>query len=163
VPNAFERYLKSGSGHVFSRKHFVSGPHLRVVAILLFTRKNLSREERSKVPKEIRLRQRLRLTAIQAAVRRELMHTIHAKPAVRIFVAMLVTATIIGLSSLAMHASTQNQNSLAPSLRSIQTDKATSFYAGPQASRTWFVECALPGTSESKAATENLKVITAAL
>jgi hypothetical protein len=91
------------------------------------------------------------------------MHTIHAKPAVRIFAAMLVTVTVIGLSSLAMHASTQNQNSLAPSLKSIQTDKATSVYAGPQASRSWFVELALPGTSESKAATENLKVIAAAL
>ena len=91
------------------------------------------------------------------------MHTIHAKPAVRIFAAMLVTVTIIGLSSLAMHASTQNQNSLAPSLRSIQTDKATSVYAGPQVSRTWFVELVLPGTGESKAATENLKVITATL
>jgi hypothetical protein len=88
------------------------------------------------------------------------MHTIHAKPAVRIFAAMLVTVTIIGLSSLAMHASTQNQNSLAPSLKSIQTDKTTSFYAARQPGRTWFVENV---TSESKAATENLKVITAAL
>jgi hypothetical protein len=88
------------------------------------------------------------------------MHTIHAKPAVRIFVATLVTVTVIGLSSLAMRASTQNQNSLAPSLKSIQTDKTTSFYAERQPGRTWFVENV---TGESKAATENLKVITAAL
>jgi len=91
------------------------------------------------------------------------MNTIHAKPAVRVFLAMLVTVTIVGLSSLAMHASTQNQNPLTPSLKSIQTDKATSLYADRQPDRTWFVENVLPGTSESKAATENLKVITAAL
>src|SRR4030095_10392937 len=100
---------------------------------------------------------------MQGAGRRGLMHTIHAKPAVRIFAAMLATVTVIGLSALAMHASPQNQNSLTPSLKSIQTDKATSFYAARQPSRTWFVEQVLPGTSESKAATENLKVITAAL
>jgi hypothetical protein len=86
----------------------------------------------------------------------------NAKP-VRLFAAMLVTVTVIGLSSLAMHASTQNQNSLAPSLKSIQTDKATSFYVDRAPSRTWFVEGVLPETGESKAATENLKVITAAL
>jgi hypothetical protein len=91
------------------------------------------------------------------------MNPIHSKPIVRLFAAMLVTVTVIGLSSLVMHASTQNQNSLAPSLKSIQTDKATSFYAARQPGRTWFVESVLPGTSESKAATENLKVITAAL
>ena len=91
------------------------------------------------------------------------MHTIHAKPTIRIFVAMLVTVTVIGLSALAMHASTQKQNPLAPSLKSIQTDKATSFYAARQPNRTWFVEQVLPGTDEGKAATENLKVITAAL
>ena len=91
------------------------------------------------------------------------MHTIHAKPAIRIFVATLVTVTVISLSSLAMRASTQNQNSLAPSLKSIQTDKTTSFYAGRQPGRTWFVENVLPGTGDSKAATENLKVLTAAL
>jgi hypothetical protein len=91
------------------------------------------------------------------------MNPIHAKPTVRKFAAMLVSVTVIGLSSLAMHASPQNQNPLAPSLKSIQTDKATSFYAGRQPCRTWFVENVLPETGESKAATENLKVITAAL
>jgi hypothetical protein len=91
------------------------------------------------------------------------MNPIHAKPTVRIFAAMLASVTVIGLSSLAMHASTQNQNPLAPSLKSIQTDKATSFYAARQPGRTWFVENVLPETGENKAATENLKVITAAL
>jgi hypothetical protein len=90
------------------------------------------------------------------------MNHIHTKPAVRIFAAMLATVTVVGLSSLAMHASTQN-HSMAPSLKSIQTDNATSFYAGKTPGRTWFRETVLPGTGESEAAIQNLKVITAAL
>ncbi|MFL6553559.1 MAG: hypothetical protein ACJ8KF_09010 [Chthoniobacterales bacterium] len=91
------------------------------------------------------------------------MKTTEVKPTIRIVAAALVTAAVVGVSGLAMQASTQNQNSLAPSLKSIRTDKATSFYANRAApNRTWFVEQVLsPG--ESKAATENLKVITAAL
>ena len=81
----------------------------------------------------------------------------------RLVAAILVITAVVGVSALAMHAPTQNQNSLAPSLKSIQTDKTTSFYAERQPSQCWFVELALPGTSESKAATENLKVITATL
>jgi hypothetical protein len=91
------------------------------------------------------------------------MKTIEVKPTIRIVAAMLVTAAVVGVSALSMQASNQNQNALAPSLKSIQTDKATSFYAGRAPSRTWFVEAVLPGTAESKAATENLKVITATL
>ncbi len=91
------------------------------------------------------------------------MKTIEVKPNIRIVAAMLVTAAVVGVSALAMQASSQNQNALAPSLKSIQTDKATSFYAGRAPSRTWFVEAVLPGTGESKAATENLKVITTTL
>jgi hypothetical protein len=91
------------------------------------------------------------------------MKTIEVKPTIRIVAAMLVTAAVVGVSALAMQASSQNQNALAPSLKSIQTDKATSFYAGRAPSRTWFVEAVLPGTGESKAATENLKVITTTL
>jgi len=91
------------------------------------------------------------------------MKTIEVKSTIRIVAAMLVTAAVVGVSALAMQASSQNQNALAPSLKSIQTDKATSFYAGRAPSRTWFVEAVLPGTGESKAATENLKVITATL
>jgi hypothetical protein len=91
------------------------------------------------------------------------MKTVEVKSTIRIVSAMLVTAAVVGVSALAMQASSQNQNALAPSLKSIQTDKATSFYAGRAPSRTWFVEAVLPGTGESKAATENLKVITATL
>ena len=92
------------------------------------------------------------------------MNKLQPKTTIRIVAAMLVTAAVVTVSGLAMQASTQNQNSLAPSLKSIQTDKATSFYAGRSSpDRTWFVEAVSPGTSESKAATENLKVITAAL
>lgn len=91
------------------------------------------------------------------------MKTIEVRPTIRIVAAMLVTAAVVGVSGLAMQASSQNQNALAPSLKSIQTDKATSFYAGRAPNRTWFVEAVLPGTGESKAATENLKVITATL
>ena len=91
------------------------------------------------------------------------MKKLQAKISIRFVAAALVTAAVVGVSALAMQASTQNQNSLAPSLKSIQTDEARVFYAGRQPSLTWFVELALPGTSESKAATENLKVITATL
>ena len=87
------------------------------------------------------------------------MKTIEVKPTIRIVAATLVTAAVVGVSALAIQASTQNQNALAPSLKSIRTDKATSFYANRAPSRTWFVECVLPETGESKAATENLKVI----
>jgi hypothetical protein len=49
------------------------------------------------------------------------------------------------------------------SLKSIQTDKTTLFYTDSSESRCYFVEQVLPGTSESKAATENLKVVAATL
>lgn len=91
------------------------------------------------------------------------MKTIEVKQTIRIAAALVVTAAVVGVSSLAMQASSQNQNALAPSLKSIQTDRATSFYADRAPGRTWFVEAVLPGTGESKAATENLKVITATL
>jgi Tfp pilus assembly protein PilV len=80
----------------------------------------------------------------------------------RLIAVMLVTVAVIGLSTFAMRAPTQNQNSLARSLKSIQTDKATTFYADARPSSNWFVEQVMPGTSESKAATENLKVVAAA-
>jgi hypothetical protein len=81
----------------------------------------------------------------------------------RFVAAMLVTAAVVGVSALAMQASIPNQNSLAPSLKSIQTDKATSFYVDREPSRCWFVENSLAGTSESKAATSNLRVIATTL
>ena len=55
---------------------------------------------------------------------------------------MLVTVAVIVLSTLAMHAPTQNQSWLT--LKSIRTDKATSFYADHRANRAWFVEMVLP-------------------
>jgi Tfp pilus assembly protein PilE len=91
------------------------------------------------------------------------MKKLQAKITTRLVAAMLVTVAVIGLSALAMHAPTQNQNSLTRSLKSIQTDKATLFYADQRMERCYFVEQVLLGTSESKAATENLKLIAAAL
>jgi hypothetical protein len=81
----------------------------------------------------------------------------------RLVAAMLVTVTVIGLSAIAMHAPTQNQDSQARSLKSIQTDKATLFYADQKMDRCMFVERVMLGTSESKAVTENLKLIAATL
>jgi len=82
---------------------------------------------------------------------------------VRLVAAMLVLMAVIGLSALAMHAPTQNLNSQARSLKNIQTDKATLFYADQKVQRCYFVEMTLPGTSESRAATENLKLVAATL
>jgi hypothetical protein len=48
-------------------------------------------------------------------------------------------------------------------LNNIQTDKATLFYADVRPGCNWFMEQVLPGTGESKAATENLKSVAAAL
>jgi len=82
----------------------------------------------------------------------------------RLFAAGLVITAIVGLSTLTMHAPTQNQNSVARSLKGIQTDKATLFcVATPGTAGGWFVEQVMPGTIESKATTENLKSIVAAL
>ena len=82
---------------------------------------------------------------------------------IRLVAAMLVAMAVVGLSSLAMHAPIQNQNPLARSLKSIQTDKATLFYADQSIQRCYFVERVMLGTSESKAATENLKLVAATL
>ncbi len=89
------------------------------------------------------------------------MKKLQAQIAKRLVAAMLVTLTVIGRSALATRAPTQNQNSLA--LKSIQTDKATLFYADNRQDRCWYVERVMPGTSESKATTENLRVIAATL
>jgi hypothetical protein len=74
---------------------------------------------------------------------------------------MLVAVAVAGVSAFTIH--TPSQNTTARSLNSIQTDKATLFYAGFQPSATIFVEQVLPGTGESKAATENLKLVAATL
>ena len=74
---------------------------------------------------------------------------------------MLVAVAVVWISAFTIN--TPSHNSTARSLNSIQTDKATLFYAGFHPSATIFVEQVLPGTSESKAATENLKLVAAAL
>jgi hypothetical protein len=79
----------------------------------------------------------------------------------RIVVGMLVAVAVVGVSALTIHV--PSQNSAARSLNSIQTDKATLFYANTSPKANWFVEQVLPGTAESKAATENLKLVAAAL
>jgi hypothetical protein len=78
----------------------------------------------------------------------------------RLVAGMLVVVAIAGVSALTIHAPTQN--SAARSLNSIQTDKATVFYADFAPMGCYFVEQVLAGTGESKAATENLKLVAAA-
>ena len=90
------------------------------------------------------------------------MKNLQAKITIRVVAAMLVTVAVVGLSALAMHAP-KNQNSLVRSLKSIQTDKSTLFYADQKINRAQMVEMVLPGTAESKAATENLKLVAATL
>ena len=46
----------------------------------------------------------------------------------RVVAAGLLAAAVVGVSTLAMHTPTQNQNALARPLKSIQTDKAILFY-----------------------------------
>jgi hypothetical protein len=103
-----------------------------------------------------------------------------AKPTVRLFAAMLVTVTVIGLSTLAMHAPAQTQNPVT--LKSIQTDRAATFYADKSPSCAWFVELVLPTgklaanrpscawfvelvlpTGDSKLMAENLQSVAATL
>jgi hypothetical protein len=79
----------------------------------------------------------------------------------RLIAGMLVVVAIVGVSALTIH--TPSQNSAARSLNSIQTDKATLFYADIRPDAIYFVEQVLPMTKESKAATENLKLVAAAL
>jgi hypothetical protein len=84
----------------------------------------------------------------------------------RFLAAMLVIAALVGISALAMHTPTHNQNSLARPLKSIQTDEAILFYAdyspdGPAALR--YVERVPAMTGESKELTENLKLVAAEL
>ena len=83
------------------------------------------------------------------------------RPTLRTIAAMLVTMAVISLSALAMHTPTQTQNTVT--LKSIQTDKATTFYAATRPSCAWFVEAVLPGTNDSNTAAENLKSVAAAL
>jgi hypothetical protein len=79
----------------------------------------------------------------------------------RVVAGVLVVVAVVAMSAFTIHA--PSQNSAVRSLDSIQTDKATLFYANRSPSANWFVEQVLPGTSESKDATDNLKLIAAAL
>ena len=79
----------------------------------------------------------------------------------RLVAGMLVAVAVVGVSAFAIHA--PSQDSAARSLNSIQTGKATLFYANTSPKANWFVEQVLPGTAESTAATENLKSVAAAL
>jgi hypothetical protein len=81
----------------------------------------------------------------------------------RLIAGMLVVVAIVAVSALTIH--TPSQNCAARSLNSIQTDKATLFYAeaGPLPMGCYFVEQVLANTSESKATTENLKLVAATL
>ena len=80
----------------------------------------------------------------------------------RLVAAMLVTVAVIGFSAIAMQSPTYNQNSAVRSLKSIQTDKTILFHADQKVARCHFVEMVLPGTNESQAAAENMKLIAAA-
>ncbi|PYJ13175.1 MAG: hypothetical protein DME96_01970 [Verrucomicrobia bacterium] len=79
----------------------------------------------------------------------------------RFVAAVLVVAAVVGVSALAMHTPTHNRSTLARPLKSIQTDKATLFYAdsSPSGAAFRFVEQVLPMTRESFASTENLKLV----
>ena len=91
------------------------------------------------------------------------MNKLQAQITIRLVAAMLIAMAVIGLSGIAMHAPTQKPNSLTRSLKNIQTDNARLFYADNRQDRGWCVEMVLPGTSESKDAVENLKLVAATL
>ena len=80
---------------------------------------------------------------------------------IRVVAGMLVAVAVVGVSALTIH--TPSRSPVARSLKRIQTDKTTLFYAGNRPNNARFVEQVLPGTGESKAATENLKSVAAAL
>jgi hypothetical protein len=67
----------------------------------------------------------------------------------RLFAATLVIVATISLSALSMHAPTQTQSPVT--LKSIQTDRAVTLYAGNRPNCAWFVEMVLP-TGDGKLA-----------
>ena len=79
----------------------------------------------------------------------------------RVVAGVLVAVAVVTMSAFTIHA--PSQKSAVRSLDSIQTDKATQFYAFMSPNANWFVEQVLPGTIESKDATENLKLVAATL
>jgi len=78
----------------------------------------------------------------------------------RVVAGVLLVVAIAGVSAFAIRAP---RESAVRSLDSIQTDKATLFYADRLPHANWFVEQVLSGTSESKDATENLRLVAASL
>jgi uncharacterized protein YxeA len=92
---------------------------------------------------------------------KKVMKQVMQKVMKKVIAGMLVVVAIVGVSALTIH--TPSQNSAARSLNSIQTGKATLFYANTSPKANWFVEQVLPGTAESTDATENLKSVAAAL
>jgi hypothetical protein len=103
------------------------------------------------------------------------MKRIHAKSTLRLVAAMLITVAVIVLGTVATHTPTENQSSLT--LKSIRTDKSTTFYADHRTNGAWFVEAvyadartngawfveAVLPTGDSNVATENLKSVAATL
>jgi hypothetical protein len=85
----------------------------------------------------------------------------HLAGVFRRFVAGVVAMAVIGVSAFTIPA--PSQHSAAGFLNNIQTDNTTLFYTNRSSSGNWFVEQVLPATRESKDATENLKVVAAAL
>lgn len=81
----------------------------------------------------------------------------------RFLAAALVVAAVVGVSALAMHTPTHHRNSLARSLKNIQTDKSTQYAFVPPTYGVRFVERVPAMTGESRALTENLKLAAAAL
>jgi hypothetical protein len=82
----------------------------------------------------------------------------------RFLAIVLVVAAVVGVSALAIHTPTHNPNSMVRSLKSIQTDKAILFYADASpATALRYVERVPAMTGESKALTENLKLVAATL
>jgi hypothetical protein len=79
----------------------------------------------------------------------------------RFVAGLLLAVAIVGVSTFTIRA--PGQKSAVRSLDSIQTDSATHFLTDRRPDANWFVEQVLPGTSESKDATENLKLIAATL
>jgi hypothetical protein len=81
----------------------------------------------------------------------------------RFVAAVLVAAAVVGVSALSMHTPTHNPDALARPLNSIQTDEVIQFQAFiPPIYATRFVERVPSMTAESRASTENLKLIAAA-
>ena len=81
----------------------------------------------------------------------------------RLVAGMLVAVAVVGVSAFTMHTPAHNRDSLARSLKNIQTDQAILFYAGGGPDCLRYVERVPAMTGESKALTENLKLIAATL